>query len=57
MYPHRWPADSFCKILECRYNPKIWDSKTFANSVDLDQMLQIVASDEGLHGLSSVWVA
>ena len=32
-------------------NPKYWDKKAFANSVDPDQMPQNAASDQGLHYL------
>ena len=32
-------------------NPKYWDRRAFANSVDPDQMPQNAASDQGLHCL------
>ena len=34
-----------------RNNPKHWDRQVSAKSVDPDQMLQCVASDQGLHCL------
>ena len=32
-------------------NPKYWDRQAFANSVDSDQKLQNMVSDQGLHCL------
>ena len=32
-------------------NPKYWDRRAFANSIDPDQTPQNVASDQGLHSL------
>ena len=37
-----------------RNNPKYCDKYTFANSVDPDQMMQNMASDQGLHCLAYI---
>ena len=42
---HDFVTEEYCN------NPKYWDRKVFANSVDLYQMLQYAASDQGLHCL------
>ena len=42
---------NFAKCLTIITNPEYWDRQAFANSLDPDTTLQIMASDQGLHCL------
>ena len=50
------PEDTYFHMCIPSYhnNPKYWDRRASANSVDPDQMPQNAASDQGLHCLSLI---